>query len=140
MRDLMYEREILRHIEKMNRILDKYSENVASWTETDELAIERALQVLIESVIGIARYCLSEKYGTSVSKSREAFDELRSRGDLDHTAYEKMMKIIGFRNVLVHDYLDVEIKVLHSIMEHKSYTFLIDYAKKVISELENINP
>lgn len=140
MRDLMYEREILRHIEKMNRILDKYSENVASWTETDELAIERALQVLIESVIGIARYCLSGKYGTSVSKSREAFDELRSRGDLDHGSYEKMMKIIGFRNVLVHDYLDVEIKVLHSIMEHKSYTFLIDYAKKVISELENINP
>jgi len=49
----------------------------------------------------------SKKYNLSVSQSREAIDELKSRGDLSVLQHEELLKIIGFRNVLVHDYLEL---------------------------------
>ncbi|WP_197488547.1 hypothetical protein [Methylomonas koyamae] len=50
MRDIAYEQTPMRHRRKMLLILDDYSqENADSWTERDFLAIQRALQVFIES-------------------------------------------------------------------------------------------
>lgn len=109
MRDIAYEQSLLRHQRKMLRILDEYSqESVNDWTERDFLAIQRALQVYIESFIGMARYFVQQKYQLSVSQSREAIDELKSRGDLSLEQHQELLKIIGFRNVLVHDYLEIK--------------------------------
>jgi len=108
MRDIAYEQALLRHQRRMLRILDEYSrENTDTWTERDFLAIQRALQVYIESFIGMARYFVQQKYNLSVGQSREALDELKSRGDLTVQQHEELLKIVGFRNVLVHDYLDI---------------------------------
>ena len=83
MRDIAYEQPLIRHQRKMLRILDDYGrENPATWTERDFPAIQRALQIYIESFIGMARYFVQQKHRLSVSQSREAIDELRSRGDL----------------------------------------------------------
>ena len=92
----------------MLRILDDYShEDSAQWTERDFLAIQRALQIYIESFIGMARYFVQQKYQLSVSQLREALDELKSRGDLSPQQHDELLKIVGFRNVLVHDYLEI---------------------------------
>ncbi|WP_197485061.1 HepT-like ribonuclease domain-containing protein [Methylomonas koyamae] len=100
MRDIAYEQAPMRHRRKMLRILDDYSqENADSWTERDFLAIQRALQVFIESFIGMARYFVEQKYQLSVSQSREALDELKSRGVLTSEQHGELMKIIDFRNV-----------------------------------------
>ena len=108
MRDIAYEQALLRHQRKMLRILDEYSrEGGKSWTERDFLAIQRALQIYIESFIGMARYFAQQKYHLSMSQSREAIDELKSRGDLSPQQHEELLKMIGFRNVLVHDYLEI---------------------------------
>jgi len=56
------------------------------------------LQVYIESFIGMARYFVQQKYNLSVSQSREAIDELKSRGDLTVQQHEELLKIVGFRN------------------------------------------
>ncbi len=75
MRDIAYEQVLLRHQRRMLRILDEYSsENSDAWTEQDFLAIQRALQVYIESFIGMARYSVQQKYNLSVSQSHEALD------------------------------------------------------------------
>ena len=85
----------------MLRILDEYhNEEPSKWTERDFLAIQRALQIYIESFIGMARYFVQQKYQLSVSQSREALDELKSRGDLSAGQHEEALKIVGFRNVL----------------------------------------
>ena len=54
MRDIAYEQSLIRHQQRMLRILNEYSEEDGStWTERDFLAIQRALQVYIESFIGL---------------------------------------------------------------------------------------
>ncbi len=125
MRDIAYEQALLRHQRKMLRILDEYSsENADKWTERDFLAIQRALQVYIESFIGMARYFVQQKYTLSVSQSREALDELKSRGDLTTSQHEELLKIVGFRNVLVHDYLDLNDGIVQSVVTKKHYAIM----------------
>ena len=120
MRDIAYEQALLRHQRRMLRILDEYSrENTDTWTERDFLAIQRALQVYIESFIGMARYFVQQKYNLSVGQSREALDELKSRGDLTVQQHEELLKIVGFRNVLVHDYLDINDGIVQAIVTKK---------------------
>lgn len=109
----------------MLRILDEYhSENTNIWTERDFLAIQRALQVYIESFIGMARYFVQQKYNLSVSQSREALDELKSRGDLTPQQYEESLKIVAFRNVLVHDYLEINDGIVQAVIIKRHYAIL----------------
>ena len=125
MRDIAYEQALLRHQRIMLRILDEYSrENTDTWTERDFLAIQRALQVYIESFIGMARYFVQQKYNLSVGQSREALDELKSRGDLTVQQHEELLKIVGFRNVLVHDYLDINDGIVQAIVTKKHYAII----------------
>lgn len=122
MRDIAYEQSLLRHQQKMLRILDGYSEEEPDqWTERDKLAIQRALQVYIESFIGMARYLVQQRYQLSFGQSREALDELKSRGDLTTAQHEELLKIIGFRNVLVHDYLDVDDAIVRATIRQRLY-------------------
>jgi uncharacterized protein YutE (UPF0331/DUF86 family) len=125
MRDIAYEQALLRHQRRMLRILDEYSrENTGTWTERDFLAIQRALQVYIESFIGMARYFVQQKYNLSVSQSREAIDELKSRGDLTVQQHEELLKIIGFRNVLDHDYLELNDGIVQAVVIKRHYAIM----------------
>lgn len=109
----------------MLRILDEYhNEEPSKWTERDFLAIQRALQIYIESFIGMARYFVQQKYQLSVSQSREALDELKSRGDLSAGQHEEALKIVGFRNVLVHDYLDINDGIVQAVITKRHYALL----------------
>ncbi|TAN67913.1 MAG: DUF86 domain-containing protein [Methylobacter sp.] len=125
MRDIAYEQALLRHQRRMLRILDEYSrENTDTWTERDFLAIQRALQVYIESFIGMARYFVQQKYSLSVSQSREALDELKSRGDLTVQQHEELLKIVGLRNVLAHDYLEINDSIMQAVVIKKHYAIM----------------
>jgi len=125
MRDIAYEQAQRRHQQKMLRILEEYSrEDANTWTERDFLAIQRALQIYIESFIGIARYFVQQKYALSVSRSREALDELKNRGDLSNQHHHELLKIIGFRNVLVHDYLDINDGIVQAVIMKRHYAIL----------------
>ncbi len=125
MRDIAYEQALIRHQQRMLRILDEYhNEDTNTWTERDFLAIQRALQIYIESFIGMARYFVQQKYNLSVSQSREAVDELKSRGDLTYQQHDELLKIIGFRNVLVHDYLDINDGIVQAVIQKRHYAIL----------------
>jgi len=125
MRDIAYEQALLRHQRRMLRILDEYhQENATQWSERDFLAIQRALQIYIELFVGMARYLVQQKYQLSVSQSREAVDELKRRGDLTFQQHEALLKIIGFHNVLVHDYLEINESIVHAIIKKRDYAIL----------------
>lgn len=125
MRDIAYEQALIRHQRRMLRILDEYhNEDTSTWRERDFLAIQRALQIYIESFIGMARYFVQQKYNLSISQSHEALDELKSRGELTFQQHDELLKIIGFRNVLVHDYLDINDGIVQAVIEKRHYAIL----------------
>ena len=121
----------------MLRILDEYhNEDTASWTERDFLAIQRALQIYIESFIGMARYFAQQKYNLSVRQSREAGDALKSHGDLSFQQHDELLKIIAFRNVLVHDYLDLNDGSVQAVIKKRHYAILEDLFNEWHNALE----
>jgi len=136
MRDIVYEQALLKHQRKMLSILNEYSlEDSNTWTERDLLAIQRALQIFIESFIGMGCYLVQQKYALSVSQSREAIDELKNRGDLTPNQYQQLLNIIGFRNILVHDHLDINEAIIESIIMKKSYAVMALLLKQWQDEL-----
>ena len=72
----------------------------------------------------MARYFVQQKYNLSISQSHEALDELKSRGELTFQQHDELLKIIGFRNVLVHDYLDINDGIVQAVIEKRHYAIL----------------
>lgn len=136
MRDRIYEQELQKRIAKMTRILDTYMKNDTQWSEIDVLAIERGLQVLIESVVGLSRYVADTCFGINISRSREAIDELKALGVFTREEQEALTRIIGFRNVLVHDYLNVDEVIVHAIVKKQEYGFISEIAGKLMQVLD----
>lgn len=125
MRDALYERELLRNARRMASILDGFRKRGQPLSETDQLAVQRALQILVESVIGMSRYVAEAVLGVRVGKSREGLDELRRAQLMDPQTHAKLMKIVGFRNVLVHDYLNIEDEVVQALVDKGESDFLL---------------
>lgn len=139
MRDEFYERELLGNARRMKRILDGFQDSSESFSETDSLAIQRALQILVESVIGMSRYVAETALGIRVAKSRESLDELRRMGVLDHEVHARLLRIVGFRNILVHDYLNIDDAVVSAIVRKREYAFLLDVLLMLSAYLDSVD-
>lgn len=129
-RDYLYEQEQQQHITKMLRILDSYQVK-NNLTETDMLAIERGLQVLVESIIGFSRYVADVCFGIKVSKSREAIDVLKLKEIINPDEHKTLQSMIGCRNVLVHDYLNVDESIIQAIVMKNEYAFIAQIFSKI---------
>lgn len=142
MRDVAYEQSLFKHQRNMLEMLNNYSQqNPNQWTQHDLFAIQRVLQIYIESFISITRYLVQQKYQLNVSQSREALDELKKRDDLTFQQHAQLLKIIGFRNVLVHDYLnisDINTVIIEAIVIQQQYLLLNDFISKWQQELDQL--
>ena len=136
-RDFIYEQQLYNNALRMQQILKNYHQQ-SQWLETDYLAIERALQILIESLIGLARYTLEIMFNVHVAKSREAIDILHLKGIFDDHTYQQLNKMIGFRNVLVHDYLNLNPAIIQSIVKQNHYNLIVQQLQILLKCLEKI--
>ncbi len=49
---------------------------------------------------------------------------LKSRGDLSFEQYDELLKIIGFPNMLVHDYLELNDGIVQAVIKTRHYGIL----------------
>ena len=121
MNDKAYEQELDTLQQEMLLVLDELHDDLGSPNNRDILAAQRALQVLIKSLIGLARYVYQNRYGITMSKSRAAIDGLHNKRDLSDADFQLAIRMIGFRNVVVHGYLDVNRAILEAIIQKRLY-------------------
>ncbi|MBN2374288.1 DUF86 domain-containing protein [bacterium] len=67
------------------------------------------LQMAIQNCIDIAAHIVSEKCLGVPGSTNEMFYLLQENGYLDWEISEKMIKAVGFRNLIVHEYGNVEL-------------------------------
>ncbi|MEA3252479.1 MAG: DUF86 domain-containing protein [Pseudomonadota bacterium] len=90
-------------------------------------AAERNLQLLTEACIGIAKQRLKSLGVVVPSDARQAFSKLQSLNhDRSGTPWNK---IIGLRNALVHDYLNLDAEIVKTIIRQRDYRSLLDFAE-----------
>lgn len=103
------------------------------WSRLERAAAERTLQVLIESCLGVAKHWAKSITSHVSPEARKAIEVLQERGEIDHSI--PWRKVIGLRNVLVHDYLDTDVEVLESLIRNEHYRPLLAFAHKGLQAL-----
>lgn len=103
------------------------------WRRIERSAAERTLQVLLEGCIGVAKNLAKQTIGFSSPEPRKAFAALLDHGLIDSSV--PWGKIIGLRNALVHDYLDVDDSIVQSVIERGYYLPLLAFARQGLREL-----
>lgn len=95
-------------------------------------AAERNLQLLVEACIGITKQTLKAKGLEVPSDARQSFAKLKSLG-LDPTDIP-WTKVVGMRNALVHDYLNLDPERISEVIANGHYLKLFEFALMRLDE------
>lgn len=74
----------------------------------DAWAAERGLQLAAEILLDTGNHILSAHFGESARDYEDVIAHLAARGVIDETLRARLKGIGGFRNVLVHGYLEID--------------------------------
>lgn len=114
------------------RVRDEYEnnpENLKNYTKQDSIILN--LQRACEASIDLAMHIVAEKKLGLPQSSREAFTLLESAGFIPSSLSQKMKAMVGFRNIAVHDYQEINLVILQKIVENHLLDFT-DYTKSIL--------
>jgi len=137
------ERVLLNKIESIERCVGRLREIYGGKPERLEdylyqdaivLNVQRACQQAID----LAMYLVS-KTGMGLPKaSKEAFQLLEKNNVIDKNLSKSLQGMVGFRNIAIHEYQNLDLNILKSILEEHTEDFL-KYTKSILSYLKNKN-
>jgi uncharacterized protein YutE (UPF0331/DUF86 family) len=91
-------------------------------------AAKASLQLLIENAIGKARQLLRHlKCPVTPVTAHDAFRIMRDVGMLDDDDYSALVRAVGFRNAMIHDYMNFDSQVLLRLVRTHEYQRVIDF-------------
>lgn len=76
-----------------------------------------------EASIDLAMHVVRIKRLGIPQTSRDAFDLLYRAGVIDQPLAERMKRMVGFRNIAVHNYRAMDLGILRAIIEHRLNDF-----------------
>ena len=79
-------------------------------------AILLNIQRMCEASIDLAMHVVRVRALGLPRESRGAFEFLKSAQLIDAELADKMMKMVGFRNLAVHNYQSIDLEILHAII------------------------
>ena len=102
----------------LHRIEDEYAGNDQNLVEnqTKQDAIILNLQRACETAIDLAMYVVSQRKLGVPQDSRDAFSLLQTAGILPADLAQRMQRMVGFRNVAVHEYARLNLDVVRTII------------------------
>jgi len=74
------------------------------------------LQRAVQAAIDIANVVISDKGLKLPAAYKECFQILHKNGLIDKNLMKKMISMVGFRNIAVHDYQQIDVDILKSIL------------------------
>ena len=83
----------------------------------DAIAIN--LQRAVEQCLDLANHAVRVLKLGIPKKSSDVFSMLADRGVIDRPLEKKLVSMVGFRNVLVHEYQKLEISIMIDVIENR---------------------
>lgn len=117
----------------INRINEEYEENpnnLEDYRRLDSIVLN--LQRSCELSTDIAMYIVSTRKLGMPQEKREAFELLERNKLIPKEMSEKMKKMIGFKNIAVHDYKKIDEKILIDVIENH-LNDLLDFARTILN-------
>lgn len=103
----------------LKRIREEYEDNpnhLQNDTKQDSIILN--LQRACKASIDLAMHIVSQKQLGLPQNSRDAFTLLEEHGIISSSLAQKMKAMVGFRNIAVHDYQQLNLTILQAILEH----------------------
>lgn len=100
------------------RIHEEYmgrAENLENQTKLDSIILN--LQRACESSIDLAMHLVRAKKLGTPQRSREAFELLAAKGIIPESLSLNLQKMVGFRNIAIHQYQKLDLAIVQSIIE-----------------------
>lgn len=121
-------------LHRIHEVYEGNPENLTNYTKQDSIVLN--IQRACEASIDLAMHLVSERKLGVPKASREAFQLLQEAKVLEASLANSLINMVGFRNIAVHDYQKLEIKILEAILEKhvddfKAFTKVILADKKV---------
>ncbi|WCN14266.1 DUF86 domain-containing protein [Marinomonas mediterranea] len=109
--------------------------NHRNWSPIEYRACERSLQVSIEACIGVSKHWCKKLAKRSPVEAYEAFELLSQYQYVSLDELTNWRKIIGLRNALVHDYLNIDPEIVRSVIINRYYNDIFIFIEKGLKEL-----
>ena len=123
---MMVKPEVIeRRLNKLNEYIEilqslkKYSLDEFLSTPEYYGSAERFLQLAIETTIDIGNHIIADMNLGKTRWSSDIPSILEEKGIIQLELRETWIKMIGFRNLLVHDYMDIERQKVYEILQEK---------------------
>ena len=120
---------IYRRIKRLDRVLtalEKHAQmNLEEYLKNDDLqaAVERRLQIAAQTCIDIANYLLARLRLELPDEEENVFLNLAKANIISPELAEKMKGLVRFRNILVHEYLDVDSDLVYHNLKQNVIDF-----------------
>lgn len=131
----LYLKEVIIHINEYELELNELKQ-LNALNKRDYRAAERLLQLLTEVSIGLAKHWLKSIKKESGSNAYQTYIALQDLGIITDNELIEWRKIIGLRNSLVHDYLNVDKAIIKLIVKEEKYKTLLLFSQKAINALQ----
>lgn len=124
------------YLHEINQQIDEYAVELNQLAQLENLsnrdyyAAERLLQVMIEACIGISKHWLKFLGKTVPNDAYRAFTLLVDYNLLAEHELIMWRKIIGLRNALVHDYLNLDREIIKTILKEQHYLKLVAFIEQ----------
>jgi len=106
---------------------DEYLNN-----EDMQAIVERYLQVCIQCCIDIGNYIISRQKLEVPDSETNVFIILAKNKVISKNLADKIKGMVKFRNILVHDYIDIDQRLVYEILTKKLQDFE-DFSKAIIN-------
>ncbi len=106
-----------------------------AWTRVERKGAERLLQTLVEACIGVSKHWLKQQKKVLPTDAYSVFEKLMELQLIPAEDAQEWQRIIGMRNAIVHDYLNLDEKVIKSIVVNKMYLKLQAFALNISAKL-----
>lgn len=117
-------------IKRIKEEYDNNVENLYDYRKLDPIVLN--LQRACEAAIDIAMYIVSNrKLGVPQTK-KEAFIKLEENNLISKEVSMNMQKMIGFRNIAIHDYKQIDEEVLEDVIKNHLED-ITEFAKEILN-------
>lgn len=91
----------------------------------EERFVEHTLQLAIQAALDVASHIVSDARLGEPTTNAELFDLLRRAGWINEHQCATLRKMAGFRNLVVHGYMAVDLAIVRSIVERNLDDLLV---------------
>lgn len=99
-----------------------------------ERFIEHTLQIAIQAILDVASHIVSDDRLGEPRNAREMIELLGRHDWITEELVETLRQVIGFRNLVVHGYGDVDLEIVRNVVEH-GLDDLLDFVAQIRSRL-----